>query len=472
MTCKTRRGLMPVVHVDDIYRFFHRGDAEVRALRGVSLEVEAMEFVALVGPSGSGKSTLLACIGGLDEPDGGTVTISRRRVTRRPESEKSNIRADRIGFVVQGENLFDHLTVEENVRLVLGLGGAADHARVSRLLVDVGLADRSVAYPAALSGGEKARAALAVALARDPFVLIADEPTAEVDPATEQRILALLRNACLEGHCALVATHSPAVSRMADRVVPLLDGRLAAISAPLEAPAANIGRTAPGGRNSNSEGPRLPFIRLEHAGRAFPLAGTTIDAVRDASCCVRARDRIAVTGPSGSGKSVLLNLMCGLDAPTSGAVFWPALETHRGLRPGQVAVAFQGPSLLPALSVLENVELPLALAEMAGRKFFSPLDALKLVGLEDLADKLPDELSGGQIQRAAFARALVTRPNVILADEPTGQLDRATAQDLFDRVLGHLAATDTALVVATHDPSVAARMDYQWRIDDGVLCTG
>jgi putative ABC transport system ATP-binding protein len=210
----------------DLYRFFHVGDTEVRALRGASLTVGSEEVVALVGPSGSGKSTLLACIAGLDEPDGGRVEVVGRRMTRRPEAERARLRARHVGVLQQSGNLFDHLTVEENVRLSMQLARVDGAGRSRQALASVGLADRARALLSELSGGETARAGLAVALAADPAILIADEPTAEVDADTERQLIDLIVARKRSGRAALIATHSMALGAAADRVYRIADGRI------------------------------------------------------------------------------------------------------------------------------------------------------------------------------------------------------------------------------------------------------
>ena len=210
----------------DLYRFFHVGDTEVRALRGASLTVGAAEVVALVGPSGSGKSTLLACVAGLDEPDGGCVEVAGRRMTRRPEAERARLRARHIGMLQQSGNLFDHFTAEENVRLSLALAHADAAGRSRQALASVGLADRAQALPSELSGGETARAALAVAMAADPAILIADEPTAEVDADTERQMIELIVGRKHAGRATLIATHSMALAAAADRVYRIAGGRI------------------------------------------------------------------------------------------------------------------------------------------------------------------------------------------------------------------------------------------------------
>ena len=210
------------------------------------------------------------------------------------------------------------------------------------------------------------------------------------------------------------------------------------------------------------------LFEAERASRSF-ANGTRVRALADTCCQVRAGERIAIVGPSGSGKSTLLNLMAGLDQPSSGRVGWPALGRASALRPRQIAIVFQTLSLMPALTSLENVELPLLLAGETAAAETKALAALAMFGIEELADHLPEELSGGQAQRVALARAIASSPRLILADEPTGQLDRATSAAMLDRIVAWTERSRTALVMATHDEAVAARMQWVWRMDHGHL---
>ncbi|GIG63431.1 ABC transporter ATP-binding protein [Longispora fulva] len=213
-----------VLQADRLYRFFHTGGEEVLALSGVSLRLAAGERVVVAGESGSGKSTLLACLAGLDEPDGGVVHVAGHRLTGRTEAERARLRAAHLGMVYQYGNLLEHLTVARNIAFVRTLAGRRP-VDVSDLLESVGLAGRGGAYPAELSGGQAARAGLAVALANDPEVLIADEPTGELDADTEERVLGLLTARAARGIAVLVASHSPVIARTADRVLTLRDGQ-------------------------------------------------------------------------------------------------------------------------------------------------------------------------------------------------------------------------------------------------------
>jgi putative ABC transport system ATP-binding protein len=215
-----------ILEARDLYRFFHAGDEETLALRGVSLQVGAGEMVAVTGPSGSGKTTLLTCLAGTDEPNGGEVRIFGERITRRPEPVRAAIRARCLGFLLQADNLVEHLTVEENVLLPMRLAGKKNKIRLDGLLDSLGLIDHRYHYPEQLSGGEAARAGLAVALAAAPKILLADEPTGEVDAATEAWILELIEQHCRDGGAVLVATHSPALANRACRIVRLADGKV------------------------------------------------------------------------------------------------------------------------------------------------------------------------------------------------------------------------------------------------------
>jgi putative ABC transport system ATP-binding protein len=216
----------PAIEARELYRFYHIGDDETQALRGVSMEVNAGETVAVVGPSGSGKSTLMACLAGLDEPDGGFVFVNGERLTRRDERARTQMRARSIGLLLQSGNLFDHLTVEQNIRLKMHFAGQHERSRVGEVLDLVGIRERRRAYPTQLSGGEASRAGLAVALAPRPPVLLADEPTGEVDSATEERILAIFDEHRKNGGASLIVSHSEAIARRADRIIRLQDGKI------------------------------------------------------------------------------------------------------------------------------------------------------------------------------------------------------------------------------------------------------
>jgi ABC-type lipoprotein export system ATPase subunit len=214
--------------------------------------------------------------------------------------------------------------------------------------------------------------------------------------------------------------------------------------------------------------PELPGVLVRCAGvdRTFRRGRAEVHAVRHVDCAVPAGARIAVVGPSGSGKSTLLHLLAGLDRPTAGTIDRAGL----GKSGTAVGVVFQGPSLIPALDVSENVALPLVLAGVDERAAADhAAAALDRLGLGALSGALPESLAGGQAQRVAVARVLAGRPTLVLADEPTGQLDRDNADHVVDVLLHAADELGAALVVATHDETVAARLDTRWYMTDGML---
>jgi putative ABC transport system ATP-binding protein len=214
---------MQVIKARELYRFFHTGDEEVKALRGVDLDASAGEVIALMGPSGSGKSTLLMCLAGLDEPDAGSVTVMGETMSRKPEAEKLKLRSRHLGVMRQKDNLFAHLTVSNNIELAHSL---SQQSQSHDILARMGMTGRGGSLPPQLSGGERARAGLAVAMASGPAALLLDEPTGEVDAETESVILEILRDFRNAGGSIIVATHNPAVAAMADRVMTMQDGKV------------------------------------------------------------------------------------------------------------------------------------------------------------------------------------------------------------------------------------------------------
>lgn len=231
----------PAVAAENVYRFFRSGEEETLALRGVSLRVEAGEFVVVTGPSGSGKSTLLACITGMDEPSGGTVRIAGERINHRSQRDRDRIRSQYVGVMAQSGNLISHLRIRDNLRLAAHLADSGrSEARANRhnghdkdvpapwaaTAQRLGIGDRLEAWPEELSGGESARAALAVALAGAPLVLVADEPTGELDADTEAALISRLRAVASAGVAVIVASHSEAVAAGADRIMRLNDGQV------------------------------------------------------------------------------------------------------------------------------------------------------------------------------------------------------------------------------------------------------
>jgi len=223
----------PQYRVSGLAKFFQRGPTTVRALDGVDLEIAAGEFVALEGPSGSGKTTLLQLLGALDRPSSGDVIFEGRDLVKLPDHDLASLRLESFGFVFQQFNLIPTLTALENVEAKLAPTGVEDiEGRAERMLEEVGLAERAHHLPAHLSGGEQQRVAIARALSVEPRVVLADEPTGNLDTKTGGEIIELLAGLAAEhGSTVIVATHDATLAERAPRRLSMRDGRLVGIAA-------------------------------------------------------------------------------------------------------------------------------------------------------------------------------------------------------------------------------------------------
>ncbi len=222
-----------LVSLRDVRKTYRKGDTEIRAVDGVSLDIGAGESLAIVGRSGSGKSTLMSLIGCIDIPTSGEVAFRDRHVEAMSDRERSRLRNRSIGFVFQSFHLIPELTVEKNVETPLlysGLPESGWREAVRRSLASVGLESRATHLPSELSGGEAQRAAIARALVREPELVLADEPTGNLDSTTEAEIAALLFSLTREGRTLVLITHDDSLSRRASRRVELRDGRLTELS--------------------------------------------------------------------------------------------------------------------------------------------------------------------------------------------------------------------------------------------------
>jgi putative ABC transport system ATP-binding protein len=219
--------MAPLVQVENLTKQF----GAVRALDGVSLTVESGEWIAIMGPSGSGKTTLINILGGLDAPTSGRAVVDGTDVARLGESELTRYRADKVGFIFQQFHLVPYLTAVENVMLAQYFHSITNEKEAAEALRRVGLGDRLTHLPSQLSGGEQQRVAIARALINQPKVILADEPTGNLDEANEQVVINLMRELHDAGHTLLVVTHDPSIGRLADRRIELAHGRLSQITA-------------------------------------------------------------------------------------------------------------------------------------------------------------------------------------------------------------------------------------------------
>lgn len=220
---------MPVIQIQDVSKLYGFGDATTVALDEVNLEIEKGEFIAVMGPSGSGKTTLMNIIGLLDRPSHGTYKLNGRNVSRTKKNRQAKIRRDNIGFIFQSFNLLEKLTVIENVALPLAYKRRGSKKRLKmaeRMLEQVGLADRDSYYPNQLSGGQLQRAAIARALVNNPNIIIADEPTGNLDSVSARVVMQLLSDIHRLGNTIIMVTHNPSLTRYADRIIYMLDGSI------------------------------------------------------------------------------------------------------------------------------------------------------------------------------------------------------------------------------------------------------
>jgi putative ABC transport system ATP-binding protein len=219
----------PLIQLEGVSKIFYTDELETHALVGVDLDIEQGEYVSIAGPSGCGKSTLLSILGLLDTPTGGTYTLSGQRIDHLDPAERARIRNREIGFIFQAFNLIGDLTVYQNVELPLTyrrLPEADRKRRVQSALERVGMVHRMKHYPAQLSGGQQQRVAVARALAGDPAILLADEPTGNLDSKNGESVMELLRDLHQQGSTICMVTHDPRFTRYADRAVHLFDGRI------------------------------------------------------------------------------------------------------------------------------------------------------------------------------------------------------------------------------------------------------
>jgi len=219
----------PLIRLEGVKKVFFTDEMETHALAGVHLEIRPGEYISIAGPSGCGKSTLLSILGLLDTPTDGSYVLNGKNVENLKLSERARIRNREIGFIFQAFNLIGDLTVYENVELPLtyrGMGSAERKTRVQKALERVGMAHRMKHYPAQLSGGQQQRVAVARALVGDPLILLADEPTGNLDSKNGQAVMDLLKELHAGGATICMVTHDPRYAELADRTIHLFDGRI------------------------------------------------------------------------------------------------------------------------------------------------------------------------------------------------------------------------------------------------------
>jgi ABC-type lipoprotein export system ATPase subunit len=491
-----------VVELRDVFCVHRTNEGDAAALQGANLELGRGEVLCVLGPSGAGKSTLLRVIAGIQPPSAGVVRVLGDDIGRMPARSRSRLRHELLGFLGQHTEtaLSPDLPMRDAVGLPLALRGMPRrerHRRVDELFEAAALADRADALPRELSGGERQRFALCTALAHRPALLLADEPTGELDDASADAVRALIVElARANGASIILVTHDPATAEVADRTLRIRDGRIVGDRRGGEdALVINDGwlrlppdlltqagiwrrarvQPAPDGvivtRAASDSGPTARWapvrVELHSVARTYGhgpvrrhvLGGLTHDF---------APGRVtAITGRSGVGKTTLLKLVAGLERPSSGQVI---LDGHplgdrsdeqlASLRRERIGYLSQEPAPIGFLSAEENTVLTLRIrgwdVDTATER---AAEALIRAGLADRASQRVHRLSAGETQRLALARALASARGLLVIDEPTSRQDENNARAIADLLAAAAHEEGQTVICATHDPAVIDQAD-------------
>lgn len=495
----------------DVSKIYSTGAGNFTALKSITLDVKRGEFLGIIGKSGAGKTTLLNMISGVSEISSGQVLFTPQdQVGKNGQSQSISIgdldqdelavwRGENMGIVYQSFELMPQLDLVNNIMLPQEFAGhfrpGPSREQALELLNIVELSDHANKLPAHTSGGQKQRVAIARALVNDPPVIVADEPTGNLDSVTAETIFNIFAKLVDQGKTVIMVTHDMDLASRFSRRLFISDGELelepAYVSGATgaQAPTSDTGEEqviavseddASIFANLNVESTHdrsKQAIHMDNVVKTYVNAAGSFTALKGIDLTVEFGEFVSLVGKSGSGKSTLLNMLTGIDHPTSGCVkiggedIYSLSESKRALWRGRnVGIVFQFFQLLPTLTLLENTILPMdycgvyAYQERPERA----MELLKMVGLEEHAYDLPANVSNGQQQAAAIARSLATDPPIIVADEPTGNLDSRSA-DVVIRVFQELASRGKTILLVTHDPSLTSRTDRTVIISDGEL---
>ncbi len=480
-----------IIQMQDVVKRFNTGDLPFMALKNVTLDIRQGEFLGITGKSGAGKTTLLNMIAGVSEVTSGKILfhwVGEGRAVDNPpvsiqslsEDKLAQWRGEHLGIIYQSFELMPTLSLLKNVMLPPDFLGSYQplitKQRALELLEMVELAEHAHKIPAHISGGQKQRVAIARALVNDPHLIIADEPTGNLDSVTAETILQIFEKLVAQGKTIVMVTHDESFAPRFTRRLQIVDGVVSEPGGAAKATRREHAHIVAAHRPKHREG-EMPAIILRNVDKVYENAAGTFRALKKINLQLSAGQFISIVGKSGCGKSTLLNMVTGIDHPTSGDVLiageriYEMSESERALWRGKnMGVVFQFFQLLPTLTLLENTMLPMDYCNMysPNERRSRAMELLKMVGLEEQANKLPTAVSSGQQQCAAIARALATDPAIILADEPTGNLDSRSAEtvlQLFER----LAQQGKTILIVTHDPSITLRTDQTIILSDGEI---
>jgi putative ABC transport system ATP-binding protein len=461
------------VQCEELVKVYRTPSSAVSALRGVTAQFPQGGISAIAGPSGSGKSSLLRLIGAMDRPTEGALMVGGVPVHSASSRTLRRLRRRTVGIVFQrpSDNFFPYLTVGEHLQVAAHASRGPGPMHPSEFLDALGIGHRAGHLPSELSGGEQARAAVAHVLARGASIVVADEPTAELDSDSARRLIEALHRLVELGVTFIVATHDPAVIRAAHQVVELDYGQLKRRhrSTPVGTLPRGPLQPAPRFHQAEHSRPEPAILRVRAVSKSYRHGTEVIEAVRDASFALSSRELVGLVGRSGSGKTTLLNLIAGWEDPDRGNVEIGGKDATRvRFSWSEVAVLPQKLGLMDELTVRENVEYPALLAHAL--ESVKPLidQLLNSLGLAGLQNRYPRETSFGEQQRTALARALVLSPGLVLADEPSAHQDSGWMEAVFS-TLRQAAEVGTACLTATHDEGIRLYLDRTLSMADGVL---
>ena len=463
---------LDAVRCERIERVYRTPTGEVHALHDVTCRFSPGVVTAIVGPSGSGKSSLLRLIAGLDRPSAGSLIVEGRDVGRGSAKVRRRLRRELVGYVYQrpSDNFLAHLTIGEHLRMAgRGRSGGPEALDPDVLLDLLDIGHRIDHLPSELSGGEQQRAAFAQALTTGASIIVADEPTAELDDASSAGVLDRVTALARAGVTFLLATHDPAVMSVADERFELEHGRARGAMSDEDHPSMASSGTPelrwpdPGAATWLFDDE--PVLRLTDVDRTYGVGDEAVHALRGVSLEARAGEVVGLVGRSGSGKTTLLNVAAGWESPDAGTVEAPGDGVPRW---PDIAVMPQRLGLMEELSAQENVEYPARLAGVLDERRLLIDDLMEALGLIGLRNRYPRETSLGEQQRIALARALVLRPRLLIADEPTGHQDAGWAARIM-WILREAAGAGSCAVIATHDRELIDGLDRSFSMSDGRL---
>lgn len=486
----------PILQLNNVKKVFQSGAGEFTALKGIDLDIYPGEFLGIIGKSGAGKSTLLNMISGVSQlssgevlfyENGGKTAVPIHTLT---QDQVAKWRGNNVGIVYQSFELMSMLDLINNVMLPQDFSGIyqpkVSRERAIELLEMVELGEHVNKIPAHISGGQKQRVAIARSLANDPAIIIADEPTGNLDTKTSETIFRIFEKLVAQGKTIIMVTHDIQLAPRFTRYLQISDGEIVD-EVVNEKTAVSANGSHHHTTNHHSEKPTVQkaaklikedaAIILNDVVKTYVGPAGSFTALKGIDIQVANGEFVSIVGKSGSGKSTLLNMLTGIDHPTSGDVIiggthiYDLTESQRALWRGKnMGIVFQFFQLLPTLTLLENVMLPMDYCNVykPSERRERAMEMLNLVGLADIARQLPASASTGQQQSAAIARSLATDPPIIVADEPTGNLDTRSA-DVIVRLFDDLAHQGKTILIVTHDPSITTRTQRTITLADGLV---